>query len=87
MVRELQEYGVLVDVHDPWADAGEAQEEYGIDLLETPRPGAYGGIVIAVAHDIFRQQGAETLRRFGADGHVLYDLKYLFGIDETDLRL
>jgi UDP-N-acetyl-D-glucosamine/UDP-N-acetyl-D-galactosamine dehydrogenase len=87
VVRELQEFGIDVDVHDPWADAGEALEEYGIKLIEAPEPAAYDGIVVAVAHDQFRRQGAQALRGFGADPHVLYDLKSLFGADQSDLRL
>lgn len=87
VVRELQEYGVHVDVHDPWADADEAQEEYGIELSDMPENGEYDGIVIAVAHDLFRQQGMDGLRGYGTDRHVLYDLKCLLDAAESDLRL
>jgi len=87
MVRELQDYGIDVDVHDPWADADAAKAEYDVGLLETPAAGAYDGVVIAVAHDQFRQMGAAVLRGFGGDRHVLYDLKNLLGIGESDLRL
>ncbi len=87
VVRELQEYGAVVDVFDPWADADEALDEYNIRLTEAPEPGAYDGIVLAVAHEDFRQQGAEALRKSGANPHVFYDLKSLFGVDDSDLRL
>lgn len=87
VVTELRDYGVQVDVHDPWANADAARAEYGIDLVETPIPGTYDGVVIAVAHDVFRQQGAQALRAFGADCNVLYDLKNLLKINESDLRL
>ncbi len=87
VVRELQEYGAIVDVHDPWAEPGAALGEYGIELTETPEPGAYDGVVLAVAHDIFRQQDAQALRLCGANQHVFYDLKSLFGEEDSDLRL
>jgi len=87
VVKELESYDVNVDVHDPWVDADEARAEYGIDLVESPKTGEYDAIVVAVAHDEFRKRGVEGIRSFGKSDHVLYDLKYLFGQDESDLRL
>lgn len=87
VVEELREYGVRVDVHDPWADPDEARHEYGLDLVATPVDGAYDGVVLAVAHDRFRAAGAMALRRFGREGGVFCDLKSVFARDESDLRL
>lgn len=87
VIAELAEYGVQAEVHDPWVDADEAKAEYGIDLLATPEPGAYDGILLAVAHDQFRKMGAQAIRAYGCDTHVLHDLKHLFGKNESDLRL
>ncbi len=87
VIAELRAFGVAVDVHDPWADPAEAQEEYGIALVSEPAPGAYDGIVLAVAHAKFREIGAPGIRSYGRAPHVLYDLKYLFGPQDSDLRL
>ncbi|MEE3358453.1 MAG: Vi polysaccharide biosynthesis UDP-N-acetylglucosamine C-6 dehydrogenase TviB [Pseudomonadota bacterium] len=87
VISDLQTYGVNVDVHDPWADADEAREEYGIDLVARPEKMAYDAILLAVAHNQFRECGVSEIRGFGKDGHILYDLKYLFPAGETDLRL
>jgi UDP-N-acetyl-D-galactosamine dehydrogenase len=87
VVEELRDYGVQVDVHDPWADAEEARHEYGLDLIGTPEAGAYDGVVLAVAHDTFRAAGPEALRRHGRDGAVFCDLKSVFARDASDLRL
>jgi len=87
IVAELADYGVQVDVHDPWADPAEAWAEYGIELVAEPEPGAYDAIVLAVAHREFGQLGSGGVRRWGAERHVLYDLKYVFGREEADLRL
>jgi len=87
VVEELRDYGVQVDVHDPWADAEEARHEYGLDLIGTPDTGAYDGVVLAVAHDAFRAAGPEALRRHGRDGAVFCDLKSVFARDASDLRL
>ena len=87
VVRELQDYGIQVDVHDPWTNADEARHEYGLDLVETPQDGGYDGIVLAVAHDQFKALGANAMRGFGKADHVLYDLKNVLDTQESDLRL
>ncbi len=87
LIAELRVFGADVDVHDPWVDPAEAREEYGITPVAQPETGAYEGIILAVAHDQFRQMGADQLRAFGKPGHLLYDLKYLLPATDSDLRL
>ena len=87
IVHELQSCNVQVDVCDPWADPVEAQKEYGLHLLVEPDPRSYDGVIIAVAHDRFRDEGVQYARSFGRASHVLYDLKHMFSSDESDLRL
>jgi UDP-N-acetyl-D-galactosamine dehydrogenase len=87
VIGELREYGVQVDVHDPWADAVEARAEYGLDMIAEPEEDAYDGTILAVAHQCFSTAGAATLRRFGKPDHVLYDLKSVLPAAESDLRL
>jgi UDP-N-acetyl-D-galactosamine dehydrogenase len=87
IINELKEYNVAVDVHDPWVDTEAAHEEYGIDMQPALAAGTYDAIVVAVAHDQFRQAGAAALRKLGKDKHVLFDLKYVFTKDESDFRL
>lgn len=87
VIHELKEFGCEVDIHDPWADAEEAQHEYGLSLTETPREGSYDAIVLAVAHTHFTEMGAARIRALGHADAVLYDLKYLLQKHESDLRL
>jgi UDP-N-acetyl-D-galactosamine dehydrogenase len=87
VVRELQDYGVQVDVHDPWSDTEEARHEYGLDLVQIPQEGLYDGVVLAVAHEQFKTMGANSMRGFGKAHHVLYDLKNVLDVQESDLRL
>jgi UDP-N-acetyl-D-galactosamine dehydrogenase len=87
VVRQLASYGIAVDVHDPWADAGEAEREYGLRLVEKPAEGAYQGLILAVAHRRFRALGAEALRRHLAPDGVFFDVKSVFTADASDLRL
>jgi len=87
VVAELRDYGVHVDVHDPWVDAADVHKEHGLALVTTPQPDAYDSVILAVAHDSYREAGAAALRSYGRPGHVFCDLKSVFARDESDLRL
>lgn len=90
VIAELEEYGVNVHVYDPWACPQEAQAAYGIELItehEEIPTGHYDGILLAVAHEQFKTLGAEAIRAWGKQPHVLYDLKYLLPAHATDIRL
>ncbi|MFV8819157.1 nucleotide sugar dehydrogenase [Haliea sp. E17] len=87
IVRELQEYGIHVDVYDPWVDRAEAASLYRIELLASPNPASYDGIIIAVAHREFCALGAQGIRALGRESHVLYDLKQVLPVEDSDLRL
>jgi UDP-N-acetyl-D-glucosamine/UDP-N-acetyl-D-galactosamine dehydrogenase len=87
IVRELGDYRVNVEIYDPWADNAEAEHEYGLSLVKAPTPGAYDGIIVAVAHQQFREMGAKAIRALGKSEHVLYDLKYVLPSSDVDLRL
>ena len=87
IVKELEEYHVDVDVYDPWVDSAEAQHEYNILPIDAPKSAEYDAIVLAVAHEQFKQMGAEEIRKFGKAEHVLYDLKYVLTQQESDIRL
>ena len=88
IISELQSYNVNVDVYDPWVDIFEAEREYGLKPVEEPKQGSYDAIVLAVAHEQFRELGAEGIRGFGkAGGCVLYDVKHVLPVSEVDGRL
>ena len=87
IVSELESYGSNVDVWDPWVDLAEAKAEYGIDLITEPEKGAYDVVVIAVAHDQFRDLGEQGIRGFGKETSVVYDIKYVLPTDAVDDRL
>ncbi|EDM71513.1 polysaccharide biosynthesis protein [Roseobacter sp. AzwK-3b] len=87
VIRELEDFGAVVDVCDPWVDAAEAKHEYGVTMVTSPETGTYDGIVLAVAHDDFRELGATGVRAYGRAPHLFYDLKHVFSRDEADLRL
>ena len=87
IVKELQEYQCQVDIHDPWVDAEQAEFEYGITPVQAPVLGQYDAVVLAVAHQKFKDMGAKKIRDFCKSKSVVYDLKSMLQAAETDLRL
>ncbi|MBW4009416.1 Vi polysaccharide biosynthesis UDP-N-acetylglucosamine C-6 dehydrogenase TviB [Moraxella osloensis] len=87
IVNELKEYQIDVDVYDPWVDVQEAEQEYGIRPVESVSENSYDAIILAVAHEQFKQMGAAQIRALGKPTHVLYDLKYVLDAKEADIRL
>lgn len=87
IIDELKEYQCCVDVYDPWVSSTEAKIEYDISLLEYPNNNTYDAIIMAVGHQQFKDMGPQTIRSFGKMSHVIYDLKYIFAKNESDLRL
>lgn len=87
LIAELQDYGMNVDVHDPWADPEEARQEYGLELTQKPQLGSYDAIVLAVAHRQYREMGAGAIRAWLQEGGVLYDVKHVLPPESVDGRL
>ncbi|MFQ1063840.1 UDP binding domain-containing protein, partial [Bordetella trematum] len=87
IVRELGDYDVFVDVYDPWVKAEEALEEYGINPLKTLSPGVYDAVVLAVAHEEFKEFGSAYIRTLCKEEHVFFDIKCVFPKEESDLRI
>ena len=79
LVRELEAWGVKVVVSDPWADAHEVAQEYGIQLGAIDAAHPVDALVVAVGHNQFRREDVSELRDLcrGAKP-VLGDLKSLF---------
>ncbi|MEY4968983.1 MAG: protein CapL [Bacteroidota bacterium] len=84
IVAELQQFGMNVDVYDPWADAAEVHDEYGIQLTDAPGNG-YHAVVLAVAHEQFAGLNRTQLGLV-PDG-VVFDTKALWPRDMVDGRL
>ena len=87
LVDEFSRFNCSIDVYDPWVDKHEAYKEYKIKLIEHPTKGKYDGIVLAVAHNKFRDFSHKEIMAFGKDKHVIYDIKYLLSANEVDGRL
>ncbi|WP_435927065.1 Vi polysaccharide biosynthesis UDP-N-acetylglucosamine C-6 dehydrogenase TviB [Dryocola sp. BD613] len=87
IIKELKEFNMDVDVYDSWASPLEVTHEYGINLIEQPQQGKYDAIILAVDHSDTKNMGAAAIRALGKQEHVLYDVKYVLPIGESDIRL
>lgn len=87
LVEEFEGFNCNVDVYDPWIDKDEVIHEYGFKPIDQPVEGKYDAILLAVAHDEFKELSLEQIKAFGKDNHVLYDIKYLLKASEVDGRL
>ncbi len=87
LVTAFQDYDCNVDVYDPWVDKVEAKQECGIEPITQPVQGKYDAILLAVAHDEFKNLSPAEMRAFGKKNHVTYDIKYMLDANETDGRL
>ena len=87
LVTAFQEYDCHVDVFDPWVDKLEASKECGLEPINHPEEAKYDAILLAVAHDEFKELSPSEIRAFGKKNHVIYDIKYLLDAYEVDGRL
>lgn len=87
IIRELHRMHAEVDVHDPWADPEQAQEELGIRLHAEPKGLSYNAILIAVAHHQYRQLGVQGISRWLHPDGVIFDGKYILHPEKTVSRL
>ncbi|WKN40726.1 Vi polysaccharide biosynthesis UDP-N-acetylglucosamine C-6 dehydrogenase TviB [Tunicatimonas pelagia] len=83
IIRELQSFGINVEVYDLLADNEEVLHEYGLSLVENLQD-TYDGIVIAVGHEAFQEIDWAKYRESGA---VIYDVKSFLNKELVDNRL
>lgn len=85
--HELLDYGIEVDVMEPWCSKQEVKNSYDIELVDTPEEDTYDAIIIAVAHEQFKAMSIETIQKWGKPSHIIYDLKHLFPNSNLTMRL
>ncbi|MEN4761978.1 nucleotide sugar dehydrogenase [Chryseobacterium sp. C39-AII1] len=83
---ELKEYGINVDVFDPWANKIEVENEYGVSIMDKLEEGKkkYDSIIIAVSHDEFLKI---DITAFKKDNAIIFDTKSCLDRNLVDARL
>jgi UDP-N-acetyl-D-galactosamine dehydrogenase len=90
IIRELEDYGVTVQVCDPLADSVEAAHEYGITLIPLSELRKADALVIAVAHQAYRGFSISELKELMGQNPVLIDVKGIYSrqtVTDAGIRL
>ena len=83
VIQEFKQWSVKVVVCDPWADAKEVKDEYGIELGFVNAEHPVDSLVVAVGHNEFRHLSPQELRSYvRGEKPVLADVKSLFNRSE-----
>jgi len=83
--RELCEFGLNVDIYDPWASVEEVKQEYGVDIIDqVDDKKKYDAVLLAVAHDEFKTIDFEKYYKAGS---VVFDAKAVIDRRWVDGRL
>jgi UDP-N-acetyl-D-galactosamine dehydrogenase len=88
IITRLKEYGIEPIVVDPVADANEAKQEYNIGLIDINSVKGADCIVLAVAHDSFKQISLDAIDSlfgdFEASKKILIDVKSILNKSEIE---
>jgi len=84
VVHALKGYSTKVSIYDPWANKEEVKREYGLDSLEKIPSERFDAIVLAVAHDEFKNLDYKLLKK---EKSVVYDVKNMLSDSQKDKGL
>lgn len=87
IINELKTYHCAIDIHDPWADALEVEQEYGLQMVTAEalqKLTNYSAVIIAVGHKKFQELNLAGLK---SDKRVVFDVKGIFAKEISDERL
>ena len=81
----LREFGINVDIYEPWADISSVKLEYDIKIYgEESKLKKYDAIVLAVGHEIFKDFKIENFKK---NNSIIFDIKGFFPKEIVDARL
>ncbi|MGZ3763978.1 MAG: nucleotide sugar dehydrogenase [Mucilaginibacter sp.] len=81
---ELKQFGIEVDIYDPWASPEDIKEEYNIQLLKELADIRYEAVIIAVAHNEFQSIDFQSIKDRAT---IIFDTKAFLGKELVDGRL
>ncbi len=85
LCKYLELKGAKVDCYDPWVSY-EDKEKTGLFFIEELERERYDGVIVSVGHSEFKSMGSEVIKKSLSKNGILFDLKYIFSVDETDMR-
>ena len=87
IIKRLNELELKVDIHDPWVHASNVRNDHGVDVSNTLSDKLYDAIIIAVAHDDFRNMEIEDFQKLTKENNVIFDVKSILSYKDSDGRL
>lgn len=84
IVKALKDFGLDVEVYDPWANSQVAEHEYNISVSNQIPTSKFDAAVVAVAHNEFKD--IDIVSMMNAN-HIIYDVKAFLPRDIIDGRL
>ena len=88
IIAFLGEYGITPLVADPWASASDAKREYNIDLTDMSNIKDADCVVIAVAHNEFREMSLEDIdllfKKCDNSEKVIIDVKSIIDKEKAE---
>ena len=83
IIDRLKENKINVSVYDPYVDKDNALNSFGISLINDPQK--YDGIIIAVAHDKFKNINFDKLKK--NSNSIIFDVKGILDKSNSNARL
>ncbi len=87
VISGLEDFNAKVDVFDPWVNTEDAKHEYGLSLISHVTDNTYDAVIITVAHNCFKELGAEKIKSYCKNSAVIFDVKYILPLHEDVNRL
>lgn len=84
IIKALKQYNIHIAIYDPWANPAEVKHEYGIELLNELPDEKFDAIILAVAHDKFKNIDLPSCCK---EKQVIYDVKGCLNPEIIDGRL
>ena len=89
IIKQLNTYGIEPIVVDPWANEQDAMHEYGVSLTKLEDVKDANCIIVAVAHNEFKELSLDGIKRMYGPGDdnnkVLIDVKGLYNVEDLKL--
>lgn len=84
VIAALKDYGIQVEIYDPWANPSEVQHEYKLTTSNTLPQNKYDAIVLGVSHKEFINLDLSPLKKSKS---IVYDVKGVLDNNQIDGKL
>ena len=87
LIDELKGLGLSIKTYDPWVEYKNLPLDYQNSHLTKLESSEYDAVILAVAHEQFKNMDIKDIKSLCKPNHIVCDLKYIFPSDVSDMRL